>query len=292
VFSVEVDLVAEMAVINPFDFFLEPDAEKFPFAYDPALAASSRRSAKAPATPAASRRYLASGRPRRARARSTSSSRSTSGCSSDIRYLIRLEPGVQTPEETLEKRQRLVPRLRLAAGAAAAPPRPRRALRLRLPDPARADVKSLDGPSGPRPTSPTCTPGARSTCRAPAGSASTRPPACSPARATSRSPARPSRRSAAPITGASKNARCEFEHEMSVTRITRRRASPSPTPTSSGPRSTRWASGRRRARAGDVRLTMGGEPTFVSIDDMDGAEWNTAALGPRKRARRPSCCAA
>ena len=28
---------------------------------------------------------------------------------------------------------------------------------------------------------------------------------------------------------------------------------------------------------------MGGEPTFVSIDDMDGVEWNTAALGERKR---------
>src|SRR5580693_6479860 len=36
-FLIEVDLVAEMAVFNPFDFFLEPDAEKFPFEYDHAL---------------------------------------------------------------------------------------------------------------------------------------------------------------------------------------------------------------------------------------------------------------
>src|SRR3984957_1329982 len=34
---IEVDLVAEMAVYNPFDFFLEPGAEKFPFNYEPAL---------------------------------------------------------------------------------------------------------------------------------------------------------------------------------------------------------------------------------------------------------------
>jgi uncharacterized protein (DUF2126 family) len=37
--------------------------------------------------------------------------------------------------------------------------------------------------------------------------------------------------------------------------------------------------------AQDVRLTMGGEPTFVSIDDMDGEQWNTAALGHDKRVR-------
>src|SRR4051812_40537631 len=112
-FCVEVNLVAEMAVLNPFDFFLEPDAETFPFSYDHALdheLAPFRL--KASATPQflkylnAIRRDLLNGK-------SNGSPPTTlrtidflvalnQRLWKDIRYTIRLEPGVQTPEETLQ----------------------------------------------------------------------------------------------------------------------------------------------------------------------------------------------
>ncbi len=219
-FRVEVDLVAEMAVYNPFDFFLEPDAEHFPFSYDDvAAAASCSRSCDAePLTPRFAR-YLAGDRRAAAGGRSTSWSSSTSGCSSDIGYVIRLEPGVQTPR----RRSTLGSgscRDTLAARAAAAPPRARRAVRLRLPDPAHARREGARR-SGRRraATSPTCTPGARSTCPAPAGSGSTRRRACSPAKGTSRWRARPSRRAPRRSPAASTTCEVEFDHEMTVQRI-------------------------------------------------------------------------
>ena len=90
--------------------------------------------------------------------------------------------------------------------------------------------------------------------------------------------------SAAPITGTTEKCEIQFDFEMSLRRIYE------------SPRVTKpyaqkdWEEilllGHRvdeRLKAGDVRLTMGGEPTFVSIDDMEGEEWNADALGPTKR---------
>ena len=97
--------------------------------------------------------------------------------------------------------------------------------------------------------------------------------------------ATPHYQSAAPITGTVDAANINFGFEMRVDRI------------HEAPRVTKpfsdetWvkldALGERvdkDLKANDVRLTMGGEPTFVSIDDFESEEWNTAAVGPTKRA--------
>ena len=188
---------------------------------------------------------------------------------------------------------RLLPRQRLAAGADPAPSRLRRPLRLRLPDPAQARREAA-GRAGraPTPTSPTCTPGPRSTCPAPAGSASIRPRACWPARATSRWPPRPTRRPPRPITGVRRPVRGRLRlRDERAARSARRRGSPSPTPTSSGRRS--WPPGEPSTR-GCVRRRR--PPDHGRRADLrrrrrhaTPAEWNIDALGPTKqRAGRAS----
>jgi uncharacterized protein (DUF2126 family) len=90
--------------------------------------------------------------------------------------------------------------------------------------------------------------------------------------------------SAAPITGAVEKSESEFSFDMTVTRI---HEDPRVTkPYSDAEWTTIEALGEqvdRDLEAGDVRLTMGGEPTFVSVDNMEGAEWTVAAVGPTKR---------
>jgi uncharacterized protein (DUF2126 family) len=282
-FKVTVDVVAEMSVLNPFDFFLEPEAEQFPFTYAPEL--------KAELAP-----YLVTGEltPRfKAFVESIPRTKQRTidflvglnqRLQREIGYVIRMEPGVQTPEVTLTKAMGscrdtgwlLVQALRHVGLAA----RFVSGYLIQL----KPDVKALDGPSG---TEVDFTdlhawcevylPGAGwigfdPTSGLLAGEGHI-PVACTP---------EPS--SAAPVSGAVDESEVEFSHHMQVTRI------------HESPRVTlpytdaQWRgivqlghAVDAQLKAQDVRLTMGGEPTFVAVNDRDAAEWNTDALGPTKR---------
>ena len=282
-FSFEVDLVAEMAVFNPFDFFLEAHAEHFPFVYEPWQRHELTPFLyQLPATPRFAE-YLA-GIPRQRTRTVDFLVELNARLQRDIRYTIRLEPGVQTPEETLEKRSgscrdsawllvQLLRHLGLAARFVSG-------YLIQL----TADQKALDGPSGPEADftdlhawCEVYLPGAGwigldPTSGLLAGEGHI-PVACTPEPA-----------SAAPLTGGLDPCEVEFEHAMSVARI---HESPRVTKPY---RDDQWqaieALGEAvdaRLEALDVRLTQGGEPTFVALDDPDGAEWNTDAMGPTKR---------
>jgi len=280
---IEVDLVAEMSVYNPFDFFLAPYAEKFPFKYD----SNERRElvpylVKAPTTPLLAG-YLAAipKEPRRTIDFIVDINRRVAA---DIQYLIRMEPGVQAPEETLLKRSgscrdsaALLVQLFRHLGMAA---RFVSGYLIQLV----ADVKSLDGPSGATADftdlhawCEVYLPGAGwigldPTSGLLAGEGHI-PLACTP---------EPS--GAAPVTGAVDECETQFEHQMSVRRIWEAPRVTKPYTEAQWSAIERLGSAvDRDLSAQDVRLTMGGEPTFVSSDDPDGDEWNTAALGPTKR---------
>ena len=132
---IEVDLIAEMAVLNPFDFFLEPYAQQFPFQYEAAEAARagavSCRRGRHPAVHEISGGHLARA-PRATIDFLVDFNRRLAG---DVRYLIRMEPGVQPPEETLQKRSGSCRDSARAARAPAAASGARRTLRLGLSDP-------------------------------------------------------------------------------------------------------------------------------------------------------------
>ncbi len=280
------DLVAEMTVINPFDFFIESYAESFPFAYT----ADNQRELTAylDAAPAGPRlqAWLDS-----ARAEFLSRPVHTIDflvqlnmrLQREIKYLIRMEAGVQLPEETLERGVGscrdsgwLLVQILRHFGIAA---RFASGYLIQL----KADQKALDGPSGTdkdftdlHAWAEAYLPGAGWVGLDPtsgllAGEGHI-PLACT---------AIPS--SAAPVTGFTDVCESKLHFEMTVTRI------------HEDPRVTKpyndaqWSAIQqlgsdidRELTDGDVRLTMGGEPTFVSIDDMEGEEWNYTAHSEKK----------
>jgi uncharacterized protein (DUF2126 family) len=282
-FSLEVDLVAEMTVYNPFDFFLEPYAESFPFVYEEWQA--KELTPYLEATPAGPKltAFVDSVSLEKVRTIDflVELNRRLQGM---IRYEIRMEPGVQTPEETLVRASgscrdtawllvQILRHLGLAARFVSG-------YLIQL----KPDVKPLEGPEGP--TSDFTDLHAWAEVYLPGAGWVGLDPTSGLLAGEGHIPlaATPEPHSAAPVSGAVSESQVEFHHEMRVTRI------------HEDPRVTKpytddqWTAicqvGKQiddELTAGDVRLTMGGEPTFVSIDDMEGEEWNTAALGPTKK---------
>ncbi len=283
-FTVTVDLVADMAVINPFDFFVDEAAKDWPFQYDqqsraelqpylePDVAAGPLLMdyiAAIDRTPKVTIDFLCD------------LNRALEG---HVKYLIRMEPGVQTPEQTLANKSgscrdsawlmvQVLRHLGIAARFVSG-------YLIQL----KPDVKALDGPVGAdvdftdlHAWAEAYVPGAGWIGLDPTSGLLTGEGHI-PLAAT------PHPVSAAPITGAHEKAEVAFDFNMQVTRVRE-------TPRVTKPYSDEvWAeimdaghSVDARLKAGDVRLTMGGEPTFVAAGDRDGAEWNIAAVGPTKR---------
>ena len=281
--EIEVDFVAEMTVINPFDFFIEESADEYPFVYDAGLRSQisvflrKRKFGKRfqelvnsiDTTPRSTTDFLVS---------------VNLVVHNAVSYCIRMAPGVQTPEQTLklgtgscrDSAWLLVHVLRQLGLAA----RFVSGYLIQL----KPDVKALDGPSGAEEDFTDLhawveayIPGAGWVGLDPtsglfAGEGHV-PVACTPDVGA-----------AAPISGAVDPCETEFDFSMTLTRI------------HEDPRVTKpyadatWNTINQLGHAvdeklnnADVRLTMGGEPTFISIDDMEGEEWTVAAVGEKKR---------
>ncbi|MBF0199928.1 MAG: transglutaminase family protein [Desulfamplus sp.] len=282
-FSIVVDLTAEMIIINPFDFFLEPHAEKCPFTYKPELAKDLKPFLEVSPPGKKLKEYLAS-IDRTEKNTNDFLVMLNQGLEKTIKYNIRMEPNVQSSEETLTRLSgscrdsawllvQILRHMGLAARFVSG-------YLIQL----APDVKSIEGPSGPEKDftdlhawTEVYLPGAGwigldPTSGLLAGEGHI-PLACTP-----------DPRSAAPVTGLLEKCEVDFSHTMEVTRIHEDPRSTKPYPQEI------WAEietlGYRvdeEIQRENINLTMGGEPTFVSAKDMEGDEWNTAAVGPTKK---------
>ncbi len=281
--KIEVDLVADMTVYNPFDFFVEPEAETYPFEYPEDI----RDDLKIYRTPDPAGPLLKAFLDRVDHSQTNTVNfvvALNAQVQREIGYIIRMETGVMTPEETLgagkgscrDSSWLLVQALRNLGIAA----RFVSGYLIQL----KPDLVALDGPAG---TTVDFT-DLHAWCEVyiPGAGWIGLDPTSGLLTGESHVPlaATPHYRNAAPISGMASFANVEFDFDMRVDRVAEHPRITKPFSDES------WealdALGNKVDEAlkeGDVRLTMGGEPTFVSIDDFESEEWNTAAVGPTKR---------
>jgi uncharacterized protein (DUF2126 family)/transglutaminase-like putative cysteine protease len=284
-FIVEVDLVAELCPFNPFNFFLEPGVEDCPFEYVPELAKDLEPYLSVEPAGSLLQAFLD---------KLSGGKRGTIGFLVDLNrrvrdqigYVTRLDPGVQTCEQTLEQRvgscrdsawllvqvlrhlgiaARFVSGYLIQMASDERAPEDRSGLQTDSADFHAWAEAFLPGAGwiGMDPTSGLF-----------AGEGHI-PLVCTP-----------NVSKAAPIEGTTEPANVDFDYSMSI-----RRLNDAPRP--SRPFSEEdWVQVEQVAQcvdadleAQDVRLTMGGEPTFVGIDEPESPQWNIDALGPMKRTR-------
>ena len=280
---IEVDFTAQVVVVNPFDFFVEPYANAFPFQYPDGLKAELAPYLETSEPGPLLAAYLKQA-PRESDSTVNFLVELNANLRKKIRYIIRMEPGVQTPEQTLASSGgscrdsawlliQILRHLGLAARFVSG-------YLIQL----RPDIDPVEGPrevendfTDLHAWAEVYLPGA-GWIGFDVTSGMLTGEGHIPVAAT------PHYRSAAPVSGTAASAKVDFAFEMNVRRIRE------------APRITRPFSDEAWARldqlgeqidadlkAHDVRLTMGGEPTFVSVDDMESPEWNVAAVGPTKR---------
>jgi len=282
-FGIEVELIADLVSINPFDFFVDEYAEAFPFQYKKELKTELAPYLEVTEKGKKLKKFIKSLDLKKRKINDFLVYLNME-IYKYLNYTVRLEAGVQTCEVTLDKKLgscrdyawlfvQVLRRLGLAARFVSG-------YLVQL----KADEKSLDGPSGPEEDftdlhawTEVYLPGAGwvgldATSGLFAGEGHI-PLACTA-----------NFESAHAIEGFSDKCETEFEFSNTVTRIFE-------SPRVTKPyRDDQWDAINqlgfevdKELEANDVRLSMGGEPTFVSIDDMESPQWNTDADGPEKR---------
>jgi len=281
-FSITVDLTAEMVVINPFDFFVEPYATTLPFSYPGQLAQD-----LSPYLAVDDNGPLLEAMFNDLRPEGQGTVDFIVGVneqiSRQVAYTVRMEVGVQTPDETIALKLgscrdsgwllvQLLRRMGLAARFVSG-------YLIQL----KADIDPVEGAQGTRTDftdlhawAEVYIPGAGWI-----GFDATSGLLCGEGHIPLA--ASPHYRSAAAITGAASRPADHFDFAMTVTRLVE------PIRITRPFEDIDWDALDRVGeqveadlQKQDVRLTMGGEPTFVSIDDFEADEWNIDASGPTK----------